>query len=206
MSLLTLVKQVCGMSKDIVNVPNSTYSTGQGSFGIVKTGNTQWLTCRDQFQTYSESIESFIFVCDKNTQKKVISFMERVQQIINLPKENLLSFKKTNADNMICVVMGNFWKYKVRRSLLTALLRCGQSFEQDTGKGFEKALNSQPYTAKTKQAIERFFSGATAVKIKKNQGFGGWQAMFANKTPEQIKNMLVKLKKKKDNEEVINQE
>ena len=82
----------------------------------------------------------------------------------------------------------------MRRSLLTALLRCGQQFDDRTGKGFTKALYSLKYTLDTKYAIERFLAGYTASKLKRREGFGGWQSLFGSKYAAD--KYLVKLKKR----------
>lgn len=185
------------MSEEVVNISNTTYGNGVGSFGIINGSSVSYYACRDQFLTYSEASESFVFVCKNGKMDNVINFMKRVEQIINLPNESALTFKPTNRKNVLFVKMGVFWKYRVRRSLLSALLRCGQNFDEDTGKGFVKALHSTSYTKNTKVALDRFLSGATAVKIKKDT-FSGWQNAFASRTAEQVKSMLVKLKKKKE--------
>jgi hypothetical protein len=202
------------MSKDVVIVPSSPYQT-PGSFGIIKPtpGNTkqqfiEWQTCRDRFQSVSEpaDIMSFVFCYKPNSKGNIIEFMRTLEEVIDkgpggpLPDEDRLKFKDTNNKNCLYVEMSKWWKYRVRRSLLTALLRTGQDYVDHTGNGFEKCLSSHQYLSDNRYALDRFLSGAWAVKMRKHDMFPGWYHAFHGKTPAQVNNILVKLKKKKPGE------
>lgn len=188
--------------KDLVKVPKTPYQT-QGSLGIFLNNNLAWYTCRDSFQNVTENNAQRIFFFHGGVDpERVINFMRMCESICNCPEEMELKFQKTTSQGVMCIDVSEWWRYKVRRSLMTALLRCGLNFSDNTGAGFVKALYSQGYTSNTRLAIERFFGGYTAVKIRKNS-FGGWQAFFGSRTKEQIDNCLVKLKKKKVTEQEV---
>lgn len=179
-----------------IKIP-SIYGSSVGGLGVFNNGTINWQTCRDSFHsiTSQKRYDGFFFSCSRGTIERVKKFVEQVQQIAKVDPKNYIVFKETTNKDILWVELNEWWNYPVRRSLLTALLRCGMKFSEDTGECFVKALNSQPYLKQTKNATERFLEGATAVKIKKNV-FSGWQNQFANKTPEQVKKILVKLKKK----------
>lgn len=191
-----------------IKVP-TIYGAGKGALGVFTTpSNVYWYTCRDQFHAATEKRhEGFFFSCQAGTKKNVIEFMKRVEQSANVTQENSLQIQETDQKDVLWIVLNDWWNYRVRRSLLTAFLRAGQDFKEDTGKGFTDAINASPYFSTTKPAVERFLEGATSLKIKKGH-FSGWQDKFYNKNAEQVKAMLVKLKKNKvENQvEVENQE
>jgi hypothetical protein len=192
---------------DIVKLPTSAaYKPTNYAFGTLANNIIAWETCRDRFQATSnpEGYLFFLFNCVNDSGSiNVIEFIRMVEQIIKLPEKDSVVFKKTSVKGIIHVTMSLWWKYRLRRSLLTALLRCGVFYTDHSGPEFEKALFSQVYTSGTRAAIERFLAGYTASRLKKRTPFYGWQAFFAaggNTTSEAA---LVKLKKKKKNEEAI---
>jgi hypothetical protein len=185
---------------DIVKLPSGVYKPVNYSFGTLGGNTITWETCRDRFQTKSDpaSYLSFVFYCvNDQCSVNVIEFIRTVEQIIKLPDEDSIVFRKTNVPGIIHVTMSAWWKYRLRRSLLTALLRCGIYYSEHSGKGFEKALFSQVYTSGTKIAIERFLGGYTASRLKKRTAFGGWQSFFNSNNKTTVEAALVKLKKKK---------
>ena len=192
---------------DVISVPKSAYKNVYGSFGIAtwagdKITSIQWEGCRDRFQGVSEpeAVMDFFFYHNDDTAHHVIDFMRTVEKIIELQKEDQLEFQFTNNSNILNVKMSKWWKYKLRRSLLTALLRCGQSYVDRTTKGFEKALYSVYYTAQTRPAIEQFLKGRTGSKLKKQANFSGWYAQFVNKNELQVRETLVKVVPKSEEE------
>jgi hypothetical protein len=189
-------------SGDTVKIPALPYGNMTGSFGTMKktgdkpTGIT-WEGCRDRFQSTSEPVAytEFLFYCKAGTANHVIDFIRTVEELIGLAQEDRVSLKKTSANDIIYVQFSNWWKYRVRRSLLTALLRCGQDYTERTAIRFRRALYSQYYTAATKPAVEQFIlKGRNAVKgLKKNHGFSGWHQMFAHaKDDAAVRKYLVK--------------
>lgn len=185
------------MTEEVVKIPKFAYQGINGAFGIQTNKTIDWERCRERFQNKTENdvVKSFLFYCADGTTDNVIKFIKTVESICDCPED--IKFKKTDHKNVIFVEMGSWWKQRVRRSLLTALLRCGQHFKSDTGNGFVEALNSEHYTSATREAVEVFLSGRTAVKMKKSQSFTGWHDFFAHKNKTNILDCLVKLKKKK---------
>lgn len=185
---------------EVVAIPATAYMPNVGALGVIQAGVINWYTCRDQFQNYSNDISEFAFYYGGAGVADIVEFMRTFEQIIRLPDEHALTISKTNVANVLFIRMGDWWKYPMRRSLLTALLRCAQAYTNHSGEGFQKALWSQPYTNKTKHAILRFLSGYTACALKTKRGFGGWQNAFASK--DSADKYLVKLKRKKKAEPV----
>ncbi len=188
-------------------IPKFPYKKIEGSFGIMtRTGvgtdkekitNVTWEGCRDRFQNSSapEAVMDFLFYHQAGTADNVIDFLRMVEEIVKLKPEDRLEFHKTTHENVLYVKMSPWWKYTVRRSLLTALLRCGQAYAERTAKAFEKALFSQYYLAQTKPAVSAFLHGRTASKLKKRarQGFQGWYAHFQNKNEDAVKATLTRI-------------
>lgn len=182
--------------QEIVRLPSFAYQT-VGALGIqASKSQITWFTCRDSFQGASEHIDFLLFYHQKDGGDRVINFIKTFEAACACPPDQGITFKKTSNPNCLWVGLSEWWKYRVRRSLLTALLRVGQSFAKDTGQDFVNTMNSMYYLDQTKTAVERFLSGHTACKMRRNE-FSGWHAYFSTRTKEQIDKCLVKLKKKK---------
>lgn len=209
--MLTKLLQTLGITKardvmseatkeEVVRIPSFPYQNIYGALGI-QTSKSQidWERCRDRFQTKTDTnpVESFLFYHKDGTGDNVIKFLKTFEAACNCPLDQCVTFKKTTNKNVLFVGLSEWWKYRVRRSLLTALLRCGQNFTTDTGDGFQQALNSEYYLASTKDAVEKFLAGHTAIKMQKNISFPGWYAFFNGKSKDQIEKCLVRLKRKR---------
>lgn len=191
--------------EEVVKIPSFAYQNINGALGIVGNGTIDWLRCRDQFQAKTEArpVDSFLFYHAAGTRDRVINFIRTVESAANCPKDMVLTFKPTSHKEVLWVGLTAWWKHRVRRSLLTALLRCGQNFDQDNAVGFKKALDSQYYVSGTKLAMEAFLAGRSAVKLAKTMPFTGWHAFFAGKNRNQVEECLVKLKRKKRLKKVV---
>jgi len=199
------IKEEVVVKEELVRIPTFPYQSIYGALGLqISKSQIDWERCRDRFQTKTDvgGIDSFLFYHKDGTGDNVIKFMKTFETACNCPPEQMLTLKKTTNKNVLWVGMSEWWKYRVRRSLLTALLRCGQNFTTDTGDGFQTALNSEYYLASTKDAIDCFLSGKTSVKMKRNVAFGGWYNFFTGKSKDQIDKCLVKLKRKRKVEEI----
>lgn len=183
-------------SDEVINIPTG-YAPAITSLGIVTDNKVEWLSCRETFHNKSTEIDSFIFCCGKDHTNRVLEFINTVEQICKVPEENRIKIRKTNMSGVIYVGMSDWWKYRVRRSLLTALLRCGINFHDNSANGFEFALWSMNYTLNTRLAINRFLGGYTSCKLKKDTIFNGWVSFFFNMPAAKIEKILVKPKKKK---------
>lgn len=195
-------------NEEIVKIPSNPYTNMVGSFGTMtkkadKVTGVSWEGCRDRFQNHSEpaAYQEFLFCHRPKCGDNVIDFIHTVEEIIRLKPEDRVTLKKTSNPNIIYVCFSPWWKYRMRRSLLTALLRCGQEYKERTAECFEKALFSQYYTAQTKPAVVEFLKGRTASKLKRRNGFSGWYQLFANKKTEDARQFLVRLKPKPPEEE-----
>jgi len=199
-------KAITAEAEDKVKIPSTAYKNVQGSFGIINGGNIQWEGCRDRFHSVSspENIMEFVFCHNEGAGDDVVDFIRTIEEIIKLPEADRLQIKKTISKSVLWIRMSPWWKYKMRRSLLTALLRCGQNYKERTAACFEKALYSFYYTASTKKAIARFLDGHTAAALKKSTQFDGWYQFFYQKSDDAITKSLVKLRKKTPFDELCN--
>lgn len=181
-------------------LPGTIYDAPTGGLGLIAPTQVVWYKCREQFQINFAG-GNFAFNCRTGTKEHVIAFLDTFQQAANVPVESWCRFFPTNWTSVLLVQPGAWWSYRLRLSLLTALLRCGQSYTERNGAAFEKALYSQTYTSRTRYAIERFLSGYTAVRWKKETTFPGWQDFFSSRTPMQVDDFLVKQRRKKQEEQ-----
>jgi hypothetical protein len=188
-------------------IPTFLYKNIEGSFGIMtrdaaaKVTHINWEGCRDRFQTASNSdnVMDFLFYHNDGAADNVISFIKTVEEVISkrskvpLKDTDRLHIQKTNNKNVLYVKMSSWWKYRLRRSLLTALLRCGQFYIERTPKYFELALFSQYYTAETKPAVTEFLHGRTGSKLKKKDHVDGWYQFFAGKQKDGVRKTLCRI-------------
>ncbi len=202
------VKDVAVAELETIQIPPNAYKNIFGSFGIItkkddKITAIQWEGCRDRFQsqTNGEAVMDFLFFHNNGTGDNVVAFLRTLEEVIALPAEDRCEVKKTNNANVLYIKMSGWWKYKLRRSLLTALLRCGQNYTEKTAKGFEKALYSQYYLAQTKPAVEQFLKGRTGSKLSKNAGNSGWYAHFVNQNEQKVRETLVRVTPKTPEEQ-----
>jgi hypothetical protein len=191
----------------VMTVPAFAYRNMFGSFGIIqgtldadknrtKISSVTWEGCRDRFQSQTEGngIRDFLFFFNNGTVDHVIDFVRTVEKVVKLEPKDQVEFHKTNDANCLYVKMSDWWAYRLRRSLLSALLRCGQMYTDRTAAGFDKALYSQYYTSATKPAIEQFLKGRTGSKLKKRTNFSGWYNQFSGKSEKDVLQTLVKVK------------
>lgn len=152
-------------------------------------------TCRDRFQARSEyeSFVDFYFCHRPGRSDDVIEFMKMVELVAKVEEEDALVISKTDLDNVVHVRMSKWWKQRVRRSLLTAFLRCSDAFKERSGPSFVKTIFSRTYTEETREAIERFLDGYTLVKYSRKKEFSGWWELF--KVGGNSKKILVKKRK-----------
>lgn len=189
----------------VVELPNSAYSNpGFGSLALLPKRGTamEWYTCREQFHNAvirRKGDRNFLFACGNVENKaKIIKFMDEVQDTIGLANHMRLVFRETTNNAVFYVETGGWWaNQNVRLSFLTALLRCGRTFEGD----FKTALYSQFYTVETKPAVDRFLDGYTHYLGCGSQ----WHATFSNyrSKPDYAERMLVREENAKVSEEAM---
>lgn len=168
---------------------------------VFNAGSPLVISCRDGFQAQMEAhgnIMDFYF-CHGNHYDNVVNFMQTVEEIAKVKNEDKLKIEPTDREDICYITLSPWWRYRVRRSLMTAFLRCGLAYKDHSGAGFLKAINSLNYTSATMQAVERFLDGFTACKGTGPGRFSGWYDQFSNKT-RKPEDYLVKLKKVKKDE------
>lgn len=192
------------------NLPKISAYNKPGENSFLKKSGNDWVaeTCRDRlqshFDSYPEQMEFYFAAGGPKIAQRVIKFMQVVEPAARVNEEDRIKIEATTDESILYVLMSPWWRNPVRRSLLTALLRAGRSYTEESGKGFDAALNSIEYTSKTRKAIDLFLSGHTAVKNKTvpKNGFGGWYNLFgqANFDPSRILTRVKRIKKKPEEE------
>lgn len=181
---------------DVVQIPPvGTYNVVDGGLGIVKGNAIGWESCRETFHTRSDQIDSFLFYL-KFDSGDVIKFMQVFQAACNCPQDQMVVIKKTTHERVLWVGMSPWWKYRARRSLLTALLRSGMNFTDNSSKGFLKALYSTEYLSATKYAVDAFLNGKNSFKLRRRDSFDGWQNFFEFRAHADTNAILIKLKRR----------
>ena len=167
----------------IFHVNSNVYEHYEEDFGVISgSGNVYWYPCRDEFQEIA-NIGRFLYHCKNGTIRNTKNFVKKIESIIKLPKNKKLKFRKTDSKNVLYVSLGDFWKTKVHRSLLTILLRAGSTYKD---KNWEQVIKNDCYLAATPEAIKRFLSGYTRPTLNYTQselygefsGFSGWVNEF----------------------------
>jgi hypothetical protein len=195
---------------EVFKLPVFAYKPIENSFGLMtrsgdkaKVTSINWEGCRDRFQnvTENEAVEDFLFFHAADVGDHVIAFVRMTEQIImatpnsTFKEEDRVQFRKTNNKHILYVKFSKWWKYAVRRSFLTAILRVGQQFTSRTVPSYEKSMFSQYYLASTKPAVNAFLSGRTGCRLKKRtrQAFPGWYNHFNGKDEEKVRETLVRI-------------
>jgi hypothetical protein len=153
-----------------------------------------WQKCRETFAgEFDSATAGFYFSHDDGQSENIARFINKVEIVADIDEKSL--FYLTDKSFAMWIEPSMFWRECVlKRSLLTAFLRCGMKYkwEQDN---FDDALWSQSYTKITEHAVKRFLFGFT--KIASWEGYttgnkNGWQTIFENKTVEQVRKQLVR--------------
>lgn len=132
----------------------------------------EWLYCREYFQDEFKGLKQFLFCHTKNKSKNVLFFINLIEKKLFLKKMSIVG--TTQRNNISWVKPSSWWtKTSMKRSLFTALLRCGQKYNLEKD-NFEEALFSCFYTKDTEYAVRRFLKGYTKYTGKKK----GWYNQF----------------------------
>lgn len=132
----------------------------------------EWLYCREYFQDESAGIRRFLFCHKPNRCKNIAFFIHKIEEKLNLTERSVIGPSQRN--NISWIKVSPWWTCtSMKRSLFTALIRCGQnySFKLDN---FDDALLSVLYTKHTEYAVRRFLDGNTRYTGKKK----GWYNQF----------------------------
>jgi hypothetical protein len=132
----------------------------------------EWLYCREYFQDESAGIRRFLFCHKPNKCKNIAVFIHKIEEKLDLAERSIVGPSQRN--NISWVRVSSWWTCtSMKRSLFTALIRCGQnySFKLDN---FDEALLSVLYIKHTEYAVRRFLEGNTRYTGKKK----GWYNQF----------------------------
>jgi len=164
----------------------------------------KWDHCREQFAVkFTEELKGFFFSHAANKGKSVSEFFHTFEDIVfdvYEKKRKKTQFIKTNNPSVLWVQPSKFWKKcRIKRSLLTILLRSGANYCTDK-KNFDDCLffsdyKENQYIRNTKNAIMRFMFGFTefvgkipvaSVSIEKH----GWFEEFKNCDQKKVCDLL----------------
>ena len=155
------------------------YRISKGSFskvsGLDPSGALKvkgFVFCREYFQNQSAGIRRILFVVPYNKAYSVAAFMDKIETKLHLKTRS--KFGPTQRNDIMWIKASPWWtQSSMKRSLFTALLRCGANYKP-LKDNFEEALYSTEYTRSTKYAIQRFLKGYTYYVGKKT----GWYKQF----------------------------
>ena len=182
----------------------ATYLPANGQFLYKAPHGWQTESCRERFHSASFQIQDkkepislfneFFMGVPPEHGVYVIKFMKIVDAAAQ--SEEPVEVSLTTMPALIHVKMPKWWADNlVRRNVLTAFLRAGTHYKEETGECFEKSLSAINYLRETRPAVDLFLSGGSRIKNKKGEGFTGWYNCFRNNAnPEMI---LVKIKRKR---------
>jgi hypothetical protein len=132
----------------------------------------EWLYCREYFQDESAGIRRFLFCHKSNKCKNIAAFVDKIENVLGVPDRSIIG--PTQRYNISWISVSFWWtNTSMKRSLFTALLRCGQNYDAKK-ENFEDALFSVLYTKHTEYAVRRFLDGNTRYTGKKR----GWYNQF----------------------------
>ena len=132
----------------------------------------EWLYCREYFQDESQGIRRFLFCHKPNRCRNIAFFIHKIEEKLALKERTVIG--PTQRYNISWVRVSSWWtNTSMKRSLFTALIRCGQNYNTKTD-NFDEALFSVLYTKHTEYAVKRFLDGHTRYTGKKK----GWYNQF----------------------------
>lgn len=192
-----ILSKIFGVKQEPILRLNSCYIPSSSCFGVSKVfldkekSTSQktivsinvrgWHSCRETFSSYFTSrTRYFSFSVPLRTNLETFSaFFRHVENKLELKPAQRSGFYKTsqtfNSCQVILVKPSTFWRESLlRRQLFTILLRCAVNYNR---RNFEYALFSHPYANNTKEAVNRFLKGYTALPANTNLGYG-WFSYF----------------------------
>lgn len=176
----------------IKNIVNDSGTPQVGSFTVETPIN--WQKCRETFaDRFTSDINGFYFshAPEPQISDAIYAFILKTEEILGVSGISIQPTKmsRTNRNYAVWVEPSSFWKdCEFKRSLFTIFLRCGAEYRECD---YEKALMSQSYIRETIIAVKRFLFGFTNYNRIESQP-KGWVNLFANKTKEDVKTILVK--------------
>ena len=178
------------------------YDSDYGAFQDPSSIYGDWIYCREEWgrNYHTSKLKRFFFGCKKEEAKRIARFINTVENRIARNNGGIgkkrskfgytTSARKRGEAEAIWVEPIKFWnECPMRRSLFTALLRCGRNYKNN----FEKVLPAYDYTKTTKNAIDLFLKGYTEI-IKKGDYYDdeGWVDRFERMPVKKCKTLLKK--------------
>lgn len=137
----------------------------------------QWYYCRDLFHSHLCNLSLCFFSHDVTKGHCIAAFMRKAEEILDVQPRS--EFGPTQRKTIMWIEPSRWWTVRsMRRSLFTILLRAGGQYSPNKD-NFDDALFSDPYTLRTKYAVERFFSGHTKYTGRNR----GWYKQFYESAP-----------------------
>lgn len=164
-----------------------------GSFAL-DSASLKFETCRERFAVQWTNEVGWFLKHPPNKGKDVASFLLKTEAVLKQVENS--KFSDTNRDTILWIEPSIFWKKcRIRRSLLTILVRAGMVYDLNKD-NYEEALFNQEYVFSTKRAVQRFLYGFTNYvgpleDISGTLDRRGWKTVFEGKSSDDIKTMLV---------------
>jgi len=162
----------------------------EGSFSRVKSvacqvwWPTEFIACRERFQTISHDITRIIFTHKRRCGPSIAAFIDTFENKLEFNKKSI--FGPTQREDVTWLVASRWWvSHNIRRSLFTALLREGQNYNIKKD-NFKKVLFSDYYgrrnyyTRQTRKAVERFLEGYTVLQSGVYFPLGWWDFFYGH--------------------------
>jgi hypothetical protein len=137
-------------------------SAGQFALDAEYPKTPYWYCCRENFNAeFTSEIKGFFYSIHPQLFQHVSGFINKIEQILEIP---FSFFEATNKSTVLWFEPNEFWRSCfMRRSLLTALLRCSLNYN---GENFDDTLfsihfNENRWIRETKAATMRFLYGFT---------------------------------------------
>ena len=170
------------------------YSHKKGYFFLYKKNEPECIhSCRVEFAWDFKGYHKWIgFQCPNLDISLLNIFFGHIENQLKLKVKTV--FYNSTIKNAVIIKVAPFWlKNETRRSLLTLFIRAGAVYYEGN---FYKAINSYHLARKVKPAIRHFLKGYTVPSYRNLRedydGYEGFVGHFRNRTPAQLKKLLVK--------------
>jgi hypothetical protein len=164
------------------------YKEKINSFSIAVMGNNsvfvaeQFYNCREIFHEDFPTTKNLLICVPAYKKNRIINFFNFVETKLGIPKKSKVYL--TQRKNIFFINLSNFWKSKIKFSLLTLFIRSGLRIAKDLE--VDKLIQKYFYLKKTSNAVNVFFSGKTRYCGKKNS----WYKEFKNKSMDECLKLL----------------
>ncbi len=144
----------------------------------------QFYNCREIFHEDFPTTNNLLVCVPSYKKNRIIKLFDFVESHLGVIRKTKVFL--TQRKNIFFVKLSNFWKSKIKFSLLTLLIRAGLRSAMLTS--LSQIVEKSSYLKKTNDAFYVFFSGNTKYCGKKNS----WFKEFKNKNKEECEKLLKK--------------